>query len=332
MSAAAQLAYGNARVRARKSRLLSSAVLVALASAEHPELTIDGWRDVDADADATPLVWLVYARLIADYDAVIRAYPAHTTLLHALVRRHELENVKLACRVVVSGADPDRWLRLWRPMGRLETVSRDGCASASSLPQLTAALGRTPFADIAGVVLRVHAADLSAAELAFDRWGSRMLAEAADALPPHEDAARDLVCGVVCERDAAVIERAIGPLGVAPQAAIRMASMLGRALGAAGARVLTEWSSGGGAPLTLPRRLSAERPVVRSFAELRRAIHAGRREACRRVFAGHPFSAAPAVALVLLREDEARALISIGELRARHASVADSARVLDLDG
>jgi vacuolar-type H+-ATPase subunit C/Vma6 len=50
------------------------------------------------------------------------------------------------------------------------------------------------------------------------------------------------------------------------------------------------------------------------------------------VFLGHPFSLAPGIAFVLLREDEVGALISIGELRAAHASTTDAVRVLQLDG
>lgn len=332
MSATARLAYGNARVRARKSRLIPSAVLVALAAAERPDLTIEGWHDVASDADAASLVALVYTRLTGDYDAVIRAYPTNAAVLRALARLHELENVKLAWRAAAHGVEPARWQALWRPMGPVETVSRNRCTPVSTLQQLAAALSRTPFDGIARLVLQAHAADLSAAEMAFDRWGSHALVAAADALPRREHAARDLVCAVVCERDAAVLERAVGPLGVAPQGAIRTTSMLGGALGAAGVRLLAEWGSDGGAPLALPRRLSADRRPVRTFAELRRAIHAARRAACHRVFLGDPFSLAPAIALVLLREDEARALISMGELRARHASTADAARVLDCDG
>jgi vacuolar-type H+-ATPase subunit C/Vma6 len=332
MSATAGLAYGNARVRARKSHLVSPAVLVALGAADRPELTIDLWRDIESDADAVSLIALAYARLTDDYDAVIRAYPTGATVLRALARLHELENVKVAWRAAVYGVEPARWQSLWRPMGPLETVSRSSCTSVSSLPQLAAALSGTPFEGIAGVALRAHPADLAAAEMAFDHWGSRTLVTAADALPRREHAARDLVRDVVCERDVAVLERAVGPLGVAAQVAIRMTPTLGGLLGAAAVPLLAEWSGGTGRPLAMPRRLSSDRRPVRTFVELRRAIRVARRAACRRVFWGDPFSLAPAIALVLLREDEVRALISIGELRARHRSTAEAARVLDFDG
>ena len=331
MNSIARLAYGNARVRARKSRLLSSAILAALATAERPDLTIEGWRDLQSEADAPALLALAYGPLADDYDAVIRAYPLAAPVLRALARLHELENVKLAWRAADYGAEPTSWHALWRPLGRLETVSRTS-TSVSSIQQLAQALLPTPFGGIAGIVLRAHDADLAAAEMAFDRWGSDTVIQAGRALPHGEGTALDLIVRVVCERDVAVLERAVGSLGIAAQAAIRMTSMLGETLGPVGVRQLEAWSSDGGAHLVLPRRLSAYRRSVRTLVELRHAIYAGRRAACRRAFVANPFCLAPPLALVLMREDEMRALISIGELRARHASTRDAARVLERDG
>ena len=328
----AQLAYGNARVRARKSRLLPAATLTSLAVVERPDRTVDGWRDLTSDADAAALTALVYARLTDDYAALIRAYPSAGGALRALARLHELENVKLAWRAMTCGAPAESWRALWRPMGPLETVSLSRCASASSFEQLIAATSGTPFEAIAADVGRAHSGDLAAAELAFDRWGSQALVAAAGALPRREDAARRLIANVVCERDVAVIERARGPLGASPHVAMRMASVRGEVLNAAAFRQLAQWSGEGGAALVLPRRLSVSQRSVSTFAALRRAIRSARRIACERAFRGQPFSLAPAVALVLLREDEGRALMSIGELRARHASTADAVRVIGLEG
>lgn len=327
-----QLAYGNARVRARKSRLLSSAIVAALVSAERPELTVEGWRDVESDADARSLFATIFGNLIDDYDAAIRAYPRCADVLRAFARLHELENVKLAWRAALGRMEPARWESLWRPMGRLEAVSAGPCTSATSIEQLAAALSRTPFEAIAAAVLRAHGSDLAAAEMAFDRWGSTVLVQSANACPAREKHARDLVRRFVCERDVTVLERAIGPLGLSPQAAIRMTSGLASAFSAAAVRQLGEWTGEGGPSLAMPRLLSTAVQPVRTFTELRRALRAARRAACRRVFLGHPFSLAPGIAFVLLREDEVGALISIGELRAAHASTTDAVRVLQLDG
>jgi vacuolar-type H+-ATPase subunit C/Vma6 len=332
MTSTARLAYGNARVHARKSRLIAPAILVALATAERPDRTIEGWRDLESDADAVSLAQLAFGRLADDYAALIRAYPSGAAVLSALARLQELENVKLAWRAVTYRAQPAQWHSLWRPMGLMETLSLSRCASAASFDQLVAAMSGTRFGDVSAGVLRAHPGDLAAAELAFDRWGSHVVVAAARALSRREDVARCLVYTVVYERDVAVIERARGSLAASPHVAMRMASVLGELLDASSVRVLSQWVGEGGAPLTLPRQLSPRRRSVNTFAALRRAIRVARRTACRRAFRGQPFSLAPAVALVLLREDEARALVSIGELRARHASTADVVRVIDVEG
>ncbi len=330
MSAPAAVAYGYARARARKSRVIPAAVLVGLVTADQPALTIPGWRDVENDHDAAALVSLLYARLIDDYVTMIRAYPAARRVLLALARLHELENVKLAWRVALGSVPPGQWRDCWRPMGALETISRTVCESS---PQHVArAFVGTPYEAIAEVVSSAHPGDLAAAEIAFDRWGSRELADATRALPESEGAARDLLWRIVRERDTALMERAVGPLGLAPESAARMTTILADELGAIGIRRFAEWSAESGAPLPLPPRITGSRSPVRTFAEVLSRMRASRRKVCKRVFLGPPFCLAPPIALVLLREDEVRGLSSVAELRARRASAATAARVLDLDG
>ena len=328
MIATARLAYGNARVRARKARLLSSSVLLALAAADRPDLTIDGWRDLDPEADAAALTALVYARLTGDYDTLIRAFPAAADALQALAALHDVENVKLAWRAVTRGMDADRWSPLWRPLGAVERVSRTACAAALSLEQLASALRRTPFGEIAAQILRAHGDDLAAAEIALDRWASQRLAASMDTLPTREPLAADLVSSVVCERDAALADRSSRVLGFNGDAALRMTRLLKGLLGPFAADAIAKWTRGGGAPVHLPSRLSFDRRAVASFDDLRQAIAANRRTLCRRAFLTTPFGVAPALALILFREDEARALISLAELRARRASTAERAPLL----
>ncbi|MBI3403045.1 MAG: V-type ATPase subunit [Acidobacteria bacterium] len=296
LTATAGFAYGNARVRARKSRLVPAPVLRSLVTADQPALTVEGWRDLASAADAPALLALVYGRLIGDYVMAIRAFPAARAVLQALARLHELENLKLAWRAVLRRAPPAAWRDAWRPMGALETVRRQECDAVATVRQLAAVLGATPYAAIAHRVAAAHADDLAAAELTLDRWGSGALAAAALALPPRERRARDLACLVVRERDAAMMVRAIRVLGVDPLLAPRMCAL----------------------PVREPRG--------------ERRIRAARRLACRRAFFGDPFTLAPPLALVLAREDEARTLLSVAELRARRATPAMAARVLDFDG
>jgi vacuolar-type H+-ATPase subunit C/Vma6 len=332
MSAPAALAYGYARARARKSRVISATVLVGLVTADQPALTIPGWRDVENDHDGAALVSLLYARLIDDYVTMIRAYPAARGVLLALARLHELENVKLAWRAALGSVPPAEWRDCWRPMGALETISRTACEATSSPRHVGRASVGTPYEAIAKAVSSAHPGDLAAAEIAFDRWGSRELANATRALSESEGAARDLVWRVLRERDIALMERAVGPLGLPPESAVRMTAILADELGAAGIHRFAEWSAESGALMPLPPRITGSRSPVRTFAELLSRMRASRRKACRRVFLGPPFCLAPPIALVLLREDEVRGLSSIAELRARRAPADVAARVLDLDG
>jgi vacuolar-type H+-ATPase subunit C/Vma6 len=307
-------------------------VLLGLVTADQPALTIPGWRDVEDDHDAAALVSLLYARLIDDYVTMIRAYPGARGVLLALARLHELENVKLAWRAALGSIPPAQWRDFWRPMGALETISRTVCEATSSPRHAARACVGTPYETIAKVVSSAHAGDLAAAEIAFDRWGSRELAVATRDLPESEGAARDLLWRIVRERDIAVMERAVGPLGLAPESAARMTTILADELGAGGIRRFAEWSAESGALMPLPARITGSRSPVRSFTEALSRMRASRRKACRRVFLGPPFCLAPPIALVLLREDEVRGLSSVAELRARRAPADVAARVLDLDG
>ena len=246
----AAFAYANARMRARKARLLGRDALVHLAVSERPAAVVDGWRDLVSESDGGELLASVYARLMAEYACVARACPAAERVVVALARRHEIENVKLVWRAAVRGRAFVDWQASWRPLGAFETVTRDACRGAATLPALAGVLSHTPFRAIADVVSRVHPRDLAAAAAAFDRWVVREMAVAADALPPTESMTRRLLAvAVSTERDA-----------------------------------------------TARRR---------------------RDSLCQRAFRAAPYSLAPLVAYLLMRDAEARALLAVAEARAR---------------
>ncbi len=306
MSAATRHAYGLARIRARKSQLLESQTLAALTVVEAPALTVPGWRDIDATADASSIVALVYGRLIADYVVAIRAYPAARALLLTLARLHELENVKLLWRAAMRQVPFEAWRTHWRPLGPLETVTATACASVTSVRQLVSALAGTPYRELAEAEVRAHPHDLAAVELACDRHGSARVLAASRELPRREQAARDLALSVVRERDVALAARVVITLGLARELAVDITAVLGAEVGA--------------------RRLA---DLAGRSAEARRTMRASRRIACRRAFIGDPFSLAPPVALLLRREDEARALVSLAEIRACRLSPPDASRALE---
>ncbi len=197
MIATGALAFANARVRALKSRLLGREIVVrASRSATARQRSLCTGRAA------------AFRELVDWYHIVLTSYPGGQALILALLRRHEIENVKLAWRAIVGRHPYSRWAGLWIPLDRLATVRIDDCRDCHSLDALVEALRTTPYAEIGDAMRRAHAHDLPAAEIGFDRWASRAIVREADALPPRDVTARDLALAVVRERDINIIGRA----------------------------------------------------------------------------------------------------------------------------
>jgi hypothetical protein len=289
MTVVARRAFGQARARARCAGILGPLPLAAMATAS----TVDGfpgWRDPDPLDNGASIVGLAYARLVDDYHAMRRAYPEAGAPLTALLQLHELENVKLLWRVAVHGAPSAEWRGAWRPLGSLQSIDADRFAAPLSLPDLVAALAVTPYAEPAAASLRAHGLDLAAAEMAFDRFGSETVVAAHDHLPGTERSARALLLAVVGRRDRAVFNRAVTALGLEPTAAA-LTTMLGRP------------------------------PTAQPPADVEALA--------RRIVMLEPFSLGVPLALVLLREKETRGLVTVSELRARHAPRQEARRALE---
>jgi len=263
----ARLAFVNARMRARKAQLLDGGDLLRLAEADRPAVLVDGWSDLTREGDASAVLAVVYRRLVAEYAMAIRACPDAAPAIAALLRMHEVENVKLAWRAVVrraaTGEDGSEWTTAWRPMAPLETVSREACRAASTVTALVDVLKPSPYRAIADSVARAHADDLAAAERAIDRWAAASLDAARDALPAREAAARALLALASRRRDGADARRS------------------------------------------------------------------QRRRACRRALLGSPYSLAPLIAYLLLRDAEASGLVAVAEARVRRLEKPDVRAVLD---
>ena len=183
MIATGSVAFANARVRAIKSRLLgheiAGRVRAGLAATRDDRLA----RGFDG--------------LIASYVTVLKSYPRGQTLFLALLRRHEIENVKLMWRVIVNSAFESRWARHWLDLERLAAISLESCRECRTLPSLIDALRGTPYAAVAGEMWRAHAGDAAAAELGFDRWTSACIVDAAAALPHGDRTAAEIAFAVV---------------------------------------------------------------------------------------------------------------------------------------
>jgi vacuolar-type H+-ATPase subunit C/Vma6 len=253
------IAYAHARIRAAKSRLLTRADAAPLFTAADAKAV---QRAVVALEVEDPM-----RRLVRVYRTAIRDYRHGAPLFRALLRRHEIENVKLLWRVTEKRGQREALPRLWLDLGALATVS---ILDADNPRALAERLARTPYADIALTVARVHGRDIAAAELAFDRWVSERLLEEARCLPARELLARRLVELVVRERDAEIVRRGAKWYGLTSV-------------------------SGGAGDVTAMRR--------------------ERLRLCHRAFVGSPFLLAPAVAVILLAEEEVRALQALVERR-----------------
>ena len=205
---AARLAYVNARMRARRSRTLGRDGLMRLAASESPSTVLEGWRDLDADEGEAELLNFVYARLLAEYALGLRICSDAAPVLHALLRLHEVENVKLVWRAIARARAASDWVPLWRPLGRLETVSRDRCRGLPTLRSFVDLLAPTPFGAAARLAFRAHPTDEAAAEMAFDRRATSDLVRAAESLDACQHDARTLLNLIAAERDLAIALRA----------------------------------------------------------------------------------------------------------------------------
>lgn len=273
-------AYGYARARAWKSRLLSREDAGPLLAAGDPSAMQRAIEVLGRDSS--------FQRLLRIYQTALRTHRSSGPLLRALLRLHEIENVKLLWRAAIHHVDADGIRRLWIPLGALATI-RDPAAVPATLREVADAVNGTPFTPIVDDVLRAFSNDLGAAELAFDRWASRQLLDEARKLPRGESLARQLIESVVQKRDAEILRRGERWFGLSPAA-------------------------------TLLSVAQADPP-----ARADRSVGA---ILCRRAFRGDPFSLAPIVALIVLAEAEVRAVRALIERQGETALDASLARAI----
>jgi len=266
------IAYAHARVRACRSRLLTRSEAAPLFTAADPAAMR---RVIAALEIGEPL-----SRLLRVYQTAIRGYPHGAPLFRALLRLHEIENVKLLWRVAVKHGHGAAVSRLWTDLGALASFP---ILSGASPKEVAAELARTPYAGVAATVARAHENDIAAAELAFDRWASQRLLDEARRLPRREALTRRLAELVVRERDEEIVRRG------------------------------AKWYG-----------LTSVPGTAGDVAALRRE----RLRFCRRAFVGSPFLLAPAMAVVLLAEEEARALRALVEREGEEALDAPMMRAL----
>jgi hypothetical protein len=285
--------FANARIRALKSRLLSAASRRATRLESRPALD-----------------------LISCYRVVLDSLPAARPLALALLARHEIENVKLLWRAVTRGHSIARWSPLWRSLEPLATFSLDAAREGTSLGQLVELLRATPFSQIADAMWRGHHDDLLAAELGFDRWMSRRLLDVASSLADGETLARGLIESVVAEREWSLLRRGVATYRLSPGAVAGTLVLLPRLMSPE--RITALATSTPGLPGFKGQWPRAWRPIVADAADWETLVLRWRRaryQMCARAFLDQPFCLAPAIALLLLVEEEAQAVAALLETR-----------------
>lgn len=253
----------------------------------------------------------VFPGLARWYAVLLAAYPSGAELLHALFRRHEIENLKMLWRATARGRPPLR--DCWRPLEPVGVLSFP--VEPLTPTELVHRLEGTVYAAIARALLRSHAEDLAATEIGLDRWVWTSLLHEADRLPRREAAASKLVRRLCLEFDAEVLRRGVS-LGLEPDLAAKSTVVLAHECRMTAVAAAAAWQPGDG-PLSrvLPPALARTAGAASDWDEVVRALRSSRLKECRRAFVGWPFQIAPAVAALLLREEQARAEMSIAAVR-----------------
>jgi hypothetical protein len=302
VNAPVRFSTGFARVRAMRSRLWTplDRALLLRAGLEPGGAPLSGELAV------------VLPRLIGWYVVVDKVYPAARPLTACLLRLHEIENVKLLWRAAIRGRQPPR--ECWRPLDPRATVRYvDRALTAAGLIRH---LARTPYAAVAHALMRSHPSDLPAAETGLDRWAWLALDAEAARLPRRERAAADLVRLLVIEHDLDLLRRGAG-FGLEADLVAKATIVLSSLHGVRALAPLAAWTPAAG-PLhaSMPPRLAARLGAPGGWDEAIRRIRRERVRACRRAFLGWPYQLAPAIALLLLREAQAAAALSLAAARA----------------
>ncbi|HEY7174701.1 MAG TPA: V-type ATPase subunit, partial [Micromonosporaceae bacterium] len=187
MTSAARYSTAYARMHALKSRLWTPLDRPLLAVAG----ITPGGRAVTADPEA------VWPDLVRWYSVLIATYRSAAPLLEALIRRHEVENLKLLWRAAVRRRVPPH--RSWRPLGLLGVITFS--TRLSSPEELVHRLDSTPYSSVARTLLRTHGTDLPATEIGLDRWVWNRVWTEAERLPRAECDAVRLVRLLVMDSD-----------------------------------------------------------------------------------------------------------------------------------
>ena len=302
MTRAAGRAFGCARVRALRSRLLTRAHVLAPARTTGVCVPPPAARVAD---------------LVGWYRRLPPAFPDARPLLVAILRLHEVENLELAWRAACHRRSVPTVRRLWWDLGALGSLRAPDPGVTFDVADLLSRTRGTPYADIASALHRAHGPDLSAIELGLDRWAGARIVDGALALPSAEHAARALALWLVRERDLRLLQRGAPRFHLAPDLVAAATAFLQSEVPRARLTDLAAWTPAAGRPLVaaLPPTVARVAPGALAWEDVLLAVRRHRHALCRRAFLGAPFTLAEPIALLLLKEAEEEGLRALAEVR-----------------
>ncbi|HET9751926.1 MAG TPA: hypothetical protein VFP52_03145, partial [Myxococcales bacterium] len=195
------------------------------------------------------------------------------------------------------------WVPLWRPLGAVARLAPEAFAGGLPLRAALDALPPAPYGEGARRALRAHDGDPAGFEIALDSMASsELLAAGAE----NAADARRLAEAAVRIRDLDALSRSAAR-GLRPEDAAAATLVLRR-----------EWKpdllqalARGEVPEPLRRRW----PSATTPAALQASLRDDLRAACLAAFMAMPFRPASGAALLLLRRDEMRSVVSAVEAR-----------------
>jgi hypothetical protein len=214
----------------------------------------------------------------------------------------------------------------------LASVSEDAAAEAVSPSALAAAVERSRLASVAALIREARPATLASTSLAAERQLWAAIDRAFLALPRRDRSARALGALLVIEQDLNWLRRAPTAASIDPSAAASATLALVREVPAARLSALATWRPEHGS-------IASSLPVAWTWARtahhwdgLMTAVRRARRRHCERAFVGSPFSLDVPLAVLLLKEEEVKAIATAAEAGGDRSPAAERAYAASLFG
>jgi hypothetical protein len=274
----------------------------------------------------------VFDELLAVYRTVIRGYGELHGVIDGLLARHELANVLVMLRAMLRWRTPVSGHSFWRDLRELASISEDAATEAVSPAALAAAVEGSRLAAVAALIRDARPATLASTSLAAERQLWAAIDRAFLALPRRDRSARALGALLVIEQDLNWVRRAPTAASIDPSAAASATLALVREVPAARLSALATWSPEHGS-------IASSLPVAWTWARtahdwdgLMTAVRRARRRHCERAFVGSPFALDVPLAVLLLKEEEVKAIATAAECGGDRSPAAERAYAASLFG